>query len=352
MRVLVLGAGFGGLELTSRLAEEFDGELEITLIDKTDAFVFGFSKLDVMFGRSSGPSVQHHYSEIVKPGVKFVQTAITSIDPVAKRVETEQGTFGGDYIVIALGADLDPSATPGLIEGGHEFYTEAGAFATADVLQAFGGGRVVIGVVSAPFKCPPAPSEAALLTDDLLKEKGVRDESSIQIVMPFGRPIPPSPDASAALLEAFGERDIEFKAQTAIARLDPERRLAITKEGEEIPYDLFLGVPHHVAPKVVVESGLTEDGWIPVDSLTLATKYPGIYAVGDVAAVGTPRAVYDGHGICYIEFGEDQIGMVDVTFFGDSKVGKLIGPGVEYVAHKKAFGTSRVKRWFGKDWTA
>jgi sulfide:quinone oxidoreductase len=307
-----------------------------------------------------------------------VQTAITSIDPVAKRVETEQGTFGGDYIVIALGADLDPSATPGLIEGGHEFYTEAGAFATADVLQAFGGGRVVIGVVSAPFKCPPAPSEAALLTDDLLKEKGVRDESSIQIVMPFGRPIPPSPDASAALLEAFGERDIEFKAQTAIARLDPERRLAITKEGEEIPYDLFLGVPHHVAPKVVVESGLTEDGWIPVDSLTLATKYPGIYAVGDVAAVGTPRAgvfaegqatvaadhiaatirsgssdaVYDGHGICYIEFGEDQIGMVDVTFFGDSKVGKLIGPGVEYVAHKKAFGTSRVKRWFGKDWTA
>ncbi len=154
MRVVVLGAGFGGLELVTKLSAEFGDRIETVLIDQSDAFVFGFSKLDVMFGRALPEGVRHCYREIVKPGVRFVQTTVQSIDPVAKRVETDAGAFEGDVLVIALGADLDPSATPGLLEGGHEFYTVDGAFAARDVLADFRGGRVIVGVLSTPFKCP------------------------------------------------------------------------------------------------------------------------------------------------------------------------------------------------------
>jgi sulfide:quinone oxidoreductase len=147
-RVVVLGAGFAGLELTTRLSEEFGGDVEIILIDQSDAFVFGFSKLDVMFGRAVPDDVRHPYADIVKPGVRFVQTAIRSIEPGARTVQTDAGAFTADVLVVALGADLDPAATPGLLEGGHEFYTVAGAFAARDVLERFDGGRVVIGVLS------------------------------------------------------------------------------------------------------------------------------------------------------------------------------------------------------------
>src|SRR5262252_4913091 len=106
MRVLVLGAGFGGLELSTRLSEEFGTDADVVLIDKSDGFVFGFSKLDVMFGKSVAADVFHPYDALHKPGVQFVRTTIHSIDPKAKRVETDAGPFEGDVMVVALGADL------------------------------------------------------------------------------------------------------------------------------------------------------------------------------------------------------------------------------------------------------
>jgi sulfide:quinone oxidoreductase len=377
MRVLVLGAGFGGLELTTKLSEEFGEDVEIVLVDKSDSFVFGFSKLDVMFGHATADHVRHRYADIVKPGVTFVQAEITSIDAQRKSVETSAGNFSGDILVIGLGADLHPEETPGMLEAGHEFYTVEGAFAVREVIENFPGGRVVIGVVSAPFKCPPAPSETALLMHELLTDKGLRDQSSIALVMPFGRPIPPSPGASEALLGAFEERDIEWHAQSAITHLDPAKKTAVLSDGSELEFDLFLGVPHHRAPAVVLESGITVEGWIPVDPLTLETPIEGVYAIGDVAAVGTPRAgvfaegqamvaadgiaakirestsdsTYGGRGVCYIEFGGDQVGMVDVTFIGDKKTGELIGPDAMYVTNKAEFGSSRIKRWFGNEWS-
>ncbi|MGH3181166.1 MAG: hypothetical protein ACRDOE_04555, partial [Streptosporangiaceae bacterium] len=210
MRVLVLGAGFGGLELTTRLSDELGDAAEIVLIDKEEGFVFGFSKLDVMFGRTVADAVVHPYRDLVKPGVRFVQSVIRSIHPEERRVDTDAGRFDADVMVVALGADLDPAATPGLVEGGHEFYTVPGAFALRDVLTDFKGGHVVVGVTSTPFKCPPAPSETALLVHDFLSERGLRDASEISLVMPLDVPIPPSPDASRALLAAFAERDIRW----------------------------------------------------------------------------------------------------------------------------------------------
>lgn len=379
MRVLILGAGFGGLELSTRLSEEFGGDADVVLIDRADGFVFGFSKLDVMFGRTSADAVVHSYRNVVKAGVRFVQTTITAIDPQTRTVQTETGQYSGDVMVIALGADLDVAATPGLVEAGHEFYTTAGAFAARDVLAGFGGGHVVVAVTSTPFKCPPAPSETALLVHDFLKRRGLRESSRISLVMPLGVPIPPSPAASAALLDTFAERDIAFHAGTRVVEVDPIRKVAVLADGGEIPFDLFLGVPVHRAPQVVRDSGMCVDGWIPVDPLTLETSFPDVYAVGDVTSVGTPKAgvfaerqagvvadtiisrrrgvettsTYDGRGICYLEFGDDRVAKVDVTFHsGEAPSGQFEDPSELLAADKAQFGANRAWRWFDRAWSA
>ena len=378
MRIVILGAGFAGLELASLLSAEFGQDAGVVLIDRSDGFIFGFSKLDVMFGRATADHVVHPYADVVKPGVRFVQAAVRSLDPVARRVVTDDETFEADILVVALGADLDPAATPGLAEGGHEFYTVAGAFALRGVLERFAGGRVVVGVTSTPFKCPPAPSETALLVHDFLQARGLPD-SQVSLVMPLGTPIPPSPQASEVVLAAFAERGIGWHPGLLVRALDPGRQVALLSDGAEMPYDLFLGVPVHRAPAVVAESGMTVDGWIPVDPRTLQTQYPGVYAAGDVTSVGTPKAgvfaegqatviaaqisaqirgtttpaAYGGRGICYLEVGRDMVAKVDVTFVsGQSPAGNIEGPSTDLVADKTAFGSERSQRWFGKTWLA
>jgi sulfide:quinone oxidoreductase len=374
VRVVILGAGFGGLELSTILSNALGEQLELTLIDKNDAFIFGFSKLDVMFGRKTPDAVRLPYRDIAKPGVRFCQEAITSIDPEARRVTTTSGTYEADVLIIALGADYDLHATPGLIEGGNEFYSVPGAIRLRDVIPTFTKGRAIIGVTSTPFKCPPAPSEAALLLHDHLTTHGVRAACDISLVMPFGIPIPPSPETSQALLAAFSERGITFVPNRLVRVLDPARRVAILDDMSEMPYDLFLGVPKHCVPAVVAASGMTVDGWVPVDPKTLKTRFPNVYAVGDVTSVGTPKAgvfaegaartvaaaiiagvrgsdaasAYRGLGSCYIEFGEELVGRVDVEFLAGPPTGSFREPSVALVEEKRHFGASRRARWFGE----
>ena len=375
IKVVVLGAGFGGLELTTILSEAFGERLDLTLIDKNDSFVFGFSKLDIMFCRKTPDAVRNYYRDIVKPGVRFRQENITAIDPEARRVTTDAGTYDADILVVALGADYDVSATPGLAEGGNEFYSVAGAIKLRDVLPNFSKGHAIIGVASWPYKCPPAPSETALMLHDYLTMQGVRDACQISIVMPMSSPIPPAPASSQALLAAFAERGIAFLPRRQVVSLDISRKVALIDDGSEMPYDLFLGVPAHCAPRVVAESGLLEDGWIPVSPQNLQTRFPGVYAVGDVVRVGVPKAgvfaegqarvaaaaiiaeieavpqpsAYKGTGACYIEFGAGRIGRVDIDFLsGPDPVGIFTEPSTDLVAEKVHFGSSRTLRWFGR----
>jgi sulfide:quinone oxidoreductase len=373
LRVLVLGAGFGGLELSSILSEAMGNDLDLTLIDKNDSFFFGFSKLDVMFGRKAPEDVRIPYRSIVKPGVDFRQETITTIDPQARRAITNRGSYESDVLVIALGADYDLNHTPGLAEGGNEFYSFAGAERLREVLPTFSKGHAIVGVTSTPFKCPPAPSEAALLLHDYLTRRGVRDACQISLVMPFGIPIPPSPDTSRALLDAFAEKDITFVPDRLVRALDPQRRVAILDDQSEMPYELFLGIPRHRVPDVVAASGLTENGWIPVDAKTLKTRFPNVYAIGDVNSVGTPKAgvfaeeaartvaaeiiakvqggeppaAYRGIGTCYVEFGAARIGRVEVEFLAGPPTGKYTEASPELAVEKQNFGSSRRARWFG-----
>jgi len=372
--VLVLGAGFGGLELSTRLSEELGDLVDVTLIDRADAFVFGFAKLDVMYGRRELDEVRLPYGEITTPHVRFRQETITAIDPQARRVTTDLDTYEADVVVVALGAGYDQAATPGLVEHGNEFYSVSGAETLRDLLPSFTAGTAIVGVCGPSFKCPPAPSEAALLLDGFLRDRGVRDACTIQLVMPFGRPIPPSPDTSAAIEARFAECDIAFMPGRRVASLEPGT--AVLDDGTRLPFDLFLGIPVHRVPKVVQASGMTEDGWIPVDPSTLATRFPGVYAVGDVTSVGTPKAGtfaedaarvvadqlvarirgeneppgFDGTGPCYIELGGDEVARVDVDFFSTPghPTGTFTAPSLLTAEEKATFGSSRAARWFGR----
>ena len=371
-KVLVLGAGFGGLEISTLLSEALGADADVTLIDKSDHFMFGYSKLDVMFGHAQANAARLPYKKFVKPGVKFRQETITAIDPTARRVTTNKGTYEADHLVVALGAEYDFDATPGLKDV-HEFYSVAGAERVRDALPKFKRGHALIGVCGAPYKCPPAPSECVLMLHDYLEQRGVRKDCQISLVLPLSAPVPPSPETSKALIAAFQERGIDFHAATCITAIDAKRRIATLDKGGEMSFDLFLGVPKHRVPKVVVDSGLAENGWVVVNPRTLETKFPNVYAVGDGANTGTPKAgvfaeraakavasaliakakggdahQYDGFGTCYIEFGAGRIGKVEVDFFsGPHPVGTYHEPSTALRADKNEFGSSRRARWFG-----
>ena len=371
---MILGAGFGGLELATRLSETFAGEVEVTLIDRNDSFAFGFSKLDLLLGRKRMADIRLDYSRIDKPGVEFLQETITSIDAEALHVTTDSGSYDADILVIALGADYDMSATPGLEEGGVEYYTFAGAERMRDVVASFEGGRIVLGILGHPFKCPPAPFEGAFLIHDLLTERGVRDKCEISVFGPQSAPVPVVKEVSRAFLSALEERGIPYHGEQTFAELDPAASEARLPNGEGVPYDLFVGVPVHVVPEVIRSSGLAPEGWIPVDQDNLRTSFDGVYAVGDCAGLPMAKAGvfaenaagvvaedivarlrggglerrYEGIGNCYLEFGGGEVAKVVANFLGGpSPVAELVGPTAELAQEKRDFARTREERWFG-----
>ena len=291
MRVVVLGAGFGGLELTTRLSEELGDDVDVVLIDQSDGFVFGFSKLDVMFGRTTADAVFHPYRRRREAG-RAVRAGRDPVDRPREQAgaRPSAGAFEGDILVVALGADLDPGATPGLRRGR---------------LRVLHRGRRV-----------RAPRRARRLRRRTRRRRrhpaavqvparAERDRAAVhELLVTQGRARPvgglagdavAGADPAVARRVAGAARGVRrarhhLGARTAAcARSIPARQVAILTDDSELPYDLFLGIPVHVAPPVVVESGLTVDGWIPVDPATLETSFPDVYAVGDVTSVGTPE---------------------------------------------------------------
>ena len=373
--VLILGAGFAGLELAARLSGSA-ADVDVTLLDQNDSFHFGFAKLDVLLGRRDAADVRLHYEDISKDGVEFRQETVTLIDPETRRVTTNKGSYETDILVVALGAEYDFAASPGLQEGGFEYYSLEGAARLRNALADFNSGTILISVLGHPFKCPPAPFEGAFLVHDQLLRRGVRDAVDIRMTFPMAAPVPVTKEVSEMFARALDERGIECAPKQLVTSLDVGARQARLASGESLPYDLFIGVPVHRVPDVVERSGLAVDGWVPVDRTNLATRFTGVYALGDVAGLpmakagvfaeaaarvvaddiaagitgAEPPAPYEGIGNCYVEFGGGIVGKVEANFLGGPEpTARLLEPSREIAAEKSKFGPARRARWFGSD---
>lgn len=374
--ILILGAGFGGLEAATGLRERLDDSHKITLVDKNDSFVIGFNKFDVMFGRRSAESVKSYYKDLAAAGVDFVRGEVREIDLISKRVVVDSAEFAYDYLIIALGADLALEATPGLVSGGHHFYSLEGAEKLRPVIENFTGGTILISILGAPYKCPPAPFEAAFQLHDLFTAKGIRDNTNIKVLTPAPRALPVSPTGTVEVERRLKERDIPLLTGHKVTSLDPENKQAIIEDHDPMNYALFIGVPLHVPPRVVRESAF--GGWIMVNHDNLETEFHNVYAVGDVTKIpvgegAVPKAgafaegaakevvkdivnkilgrndpvKYEGIGACLLEFGAGEIARLEANFLASDTPGVvLVGPSADFRRDKIDFETSRKGRWF------
>jgi sulfide:quinone oxidoreductase len=376
---VILGAGFGGLELATRLHLDLPDDVQVTLIDKNDYFILGFSKFDVLFGRKRSDEIKSYYRNL-SAGINFKREQIESIDPANRHVVTNAGAYDADILVIALGADVDTAATPGLAEGGYEFYTLAGAERLNQALTTFDSGTAMIAILGMPYKCPPAPFEAALQLHDFLSERGVRKKITIQVLSPAPVPLPVSKEGSETILRLLALTEIEFLPGHQVTSLDPATKQASVKDRGVMSYDLFMSVPVHRVPAVVANSGLVQEGWISVNSANLETRFPDVFAIGDVIKIpvggaaipkagafadraagavadeiayrirgtGSPGR-FDGAGACYMEAGGGTVAKIEANFlFGPEPVVRFIGPAPEFRADKDAFASTRLNRWFRK----
>jgi len=348
--VLVLGGGIGGLTAASHLRRLSPTDLRIVVIERKQTFSSCMSKLWVMTGERRDPGEgERELSRLASTGIEFVHGDIQAIDPAAKTVQTAAGTLKGDYIIIALGVELNPQAVPGFAQSALNLYDSHGALQIRRALQEFSGGRIVVLVTRTPFSCPSAPYEAAFLIESFLREVGVRQRTEIALYTPEDQPmLVAGPNVGPALIRMLEERGIELHWEQIPMKIDPASR-RILFELEDTSFDLLVGVPPHTAPLAVRESGLVDaSGWVPVDPTTLQTRYAGVFAIGDVTAIRLPigmflpksgvfadeearvvaanivaettgeaRATeYTGHGFCYIEVGDGMAAYGSGNFYG------------------------------------
>lgn len=291
---LILGAGFGGIATANALRRALPPEHRIVVIDRSRHFHIGATKPWVMLGHKTVADVSHDREALKGRGVEFVHAEALGIDLSAGAVATDRGPQRGDYLVIALGADYDPSAIPGLAAATHEFYTLDGAARLSKALRDFAGGDLVVLVPRAPFKCPPAPYEAAMLMHHAFEERGMRDKVRIALHTVEGAPMATAGSEMGQLIrEQLAARDIAYHPGKKTAGIDAGRRVVLFDDGGEARFELLVSVPPHVAPKVVRDAGLASPGgWIPADPATLKvareSAFRAMFAIGDVSVVPLP----------------------------------------------------------------
>lgn len=376
--VLILGGGSGGLATAGRLKELLGDKISITVIDKQRSFVMGYSLLRVMTGEKTEQEVTVPKEKVSQKGIKFINTEVNRIDVNNGIVRTDQGEFVYDYLVVALGAELAPEKIPGF-ESAFHMYTLEDAKKLRDALSSFRGGSIRLVVSSTPFKCPPAPYEAAMLIDDHLRNKGLHDKSDIQIFTPEPQPMPiAGPEVGNTVVSMLNEKGIGFHSNTKVSLIDGSSKQIVFENGSREKYDLLIAIPPHTTPKVIRESGGLADAseWISVDPKNMQTKHDRVYAIGDVAAVklpsgmmlpkaatfafgqaeivasniassvlGTEARNWDGFGECFIETGSGNAAYGSGSFYSSPKpVINLQIPSKELRERKDVWGNYWTKR--------
>ena len=376
-RVLILGGGFGGVAAARRLKEKLDANDEVILVDRRDHFMVGFRKTWALVGESTLEAGQRPLDSLESLGIRVMHDSVTRIDPKGRMATMGDQIISAEALVVALGAELAPEAIPGFQQYAYNVYDPNDIPRAARALQELQGGRLLIGIFGAPYKCPPAPYEMALLISDSLKRRGVK--ATLEVFSPQPMSLPILGQAGCDLIESrLADKGIAFF---------PNHKATAVEAGEVLfanerrPFDLLLGVPPHRPPAVVRESGLVGDsGWVSVNPRTLETQFPGLYAIGDVVQVAMangkplpkagvfaeamgetvadrivatfagqePEATFKGEGGCYLEVGAGQAMMVKGQFLAEPEPEVMLTEASpQYLVEKRAFEAQRLQTWFG-----
>ena len=378
--VLVLGGGIGGIVASTRLRKQLPREHRVVLIEREVDYVFAPSFLWLMTGLRRREKISRPLANLYK-GIERVQGTVEKIDPESRTVIVNGRELAGDYLIIAMGADLVPETIPGLVEAGHNFYTLAGAESLRNARLGLHAGRVAVLVSAMPFKCPAAPYEAAMLLEYDFRKRKLRQDIKVDLYSPEPGPMPVAgPEVSRQVRELVESRGIGFHPEHVVTQVDPGARVIHFANGATAAFDLLAYVPPHRAPGVVTECGLTgESGWVGVDRQTLETRFPGVFAIGDITGImlgigkplpkagvfahgeaevvagnlvheitGKGKPVrFDGHGECFIETGDGRAGFGSGNFFAEPAPEiKLRQPSRTLHVGKVAFEKYWLYEWF------
>ena len=375
--VVILGGGFGGLATANEIRNSLSSsQVKITIIDKKDWFMVGFAKLWIINGTRTFENSIGHLNQLEKKGINFMQDEILSIDLQNKNVKTKQENISYDFLVISLGAVLDPQKIPGLMENGFNLYDHNQLSEIHNKLQNIDSGKIAISIMGMPYKCPPAPFEASLLIDSMLRKRGVRDSVQIDFYSPAPITLPAAgPEVSKEILELVNSEKITFHNSSKIKSVESNKLIF---ENGEAEFDLLLAVPPHIAPKVIYDSGLAkESGFIPIDR-DCKTPFENVFAVGDVTSLvvtekkAVPKAgvfaegegiavaknivsklqskeeseLFDGKGGCFIESGRDTASVIEVDMFSQPEPSTSISEQTsENLSSKLEFEKERLSKW-------
>jgi sulfide:quinone oxidoreductase len=380
--VVIAGGGFGGLAAANELRARLGEEHRVILVDRRRRFYLGFTKLWVMTGER--PNVRASERSLValrRKGIEYINEEILGIDPAKKAVRTESEEIRGDDMIVALGADLAPSGIDGFAEGAYNLYAPEGAEALQGALRRVQKGPVVVLITRTPFKCPPAPYEAAFLIDWILRERGIRERVAVKVYSPEPFAMPTAgPVVGGEIAGMLAQRGIEYSPKTPVKKVDPARQRLLF-DGFETEYEVLVGIPPHIAPKVVRDAGLTdESGWVTIDRYTMRTRFDGVYAVGDstivplgegrflpkagvfaaaqgrvvaqniAAEVGgrAPDARFDGKGFCWVEVGGANAALGEGDFYATPVPQVVLHvPSAEQRRAKEEYERQILNEWLG-----
>jgi len=376
-RVLILGGGFGGIATAVALRRQLAPADEVVLVERRPTFVMGLRKNWVLTGVAPLAAGERRLSALEQQGIRVVAGTITSIDPASRSAEVDGERLTGDALVVALGAQRDPDAIPGFGQHAISFYDPAASDAGAAAIKGFTGGRIVIGVFGVPYPCPPAPYELALLLTERLAARGI--PGGVFVFTPQVGSLPIlGTDGCASFDGRLAGAGIAFRTKTVATAVEPGA--VLTADGVRIPFNLLLGIPPHRAPQVAAAAGLTgPSGWVPVDARTLQTRFPGVYAIGDMTGIPLttgvplpkagvfahaegdvvaariadtfagrePTATFAGQGLCFIETGGGAATTIQGDFFADPPAVVLGDESPANLAAKRAFEADRLTAWFG-----
>ena len=375
--VVILGGGFGGLAAANEIRNTLDSsKVKITIIDKKDWFMVGYAKLWIMNGTRTFENSIGSLNELPKKQINFIKDEIIEINPENNFIKTKSKNISFDFLIISMGAVLVPEKIPGLIENGFNLYDHNQLNEINQKLNKIESGKIAIVIMGMPYKCPPAPFEASLLVDSMLRKRGIRDSVQIDFYSPAPITLPAAgPEVSKKILNLVNSEKITFHNSEKIKRVESKKLIF---ENSEYSFDILLAIPPHIAPKVIYDSNLAkEPGFIPIDR-NCKTPFENIFAVGDVTSltvtdsIAVPKAgifaegegitvakniisklesketfvLFDGKGGCFLESGRDTASILEVDMFTNEKpTTKLTESTKDNLSKKLDFEKERLSKW-------